>query len=156
MSFIARPPAAPIEAEPALINDGFFPDIDLADIRETVRVTTNITSPRLRQAAIGAVLSVGIDLAGFKAQAMADGFTSLADVPADQIDGKSVQVMRYARAVALLAKAELIERHRDFDTTAAGGNQADELTPSIGDLRRDAMHAVRDILGITRTTVDLI
>lgn len=156
MSFIARPPAALVEAEPALINDGFFPDIDLADIRETVRVTTSITGPRLRQAAIGAVLSVGIDLAGFKAQAMADGFTSLADVPADQIDGKSVQVMRYARAVALLAKAELIERHRDFDTTAAGGNQADELTPSIGDLRRDAMHAVRDILGITRTTVDLI
>lgn len=156
MSFVSRPPAAVAAAETPLINDGFFPDIDLAAAREQARITTAITGPRLRTALIGAVLSVGIDLASFKASAIASGHASLADMPAPQIDGKSINVLRYLRAVHLYAKAELIERHRDFDTTTAGGSQADELGQSIGDLRRDALHAVRDIVGITRTTVDLI
>jgi hypothetical protein len=156
MSFVSRPPAAEAEAELPLVNDGFFPDIDLAAARDEARITTAITGARLRTALIGAVLSVGIDLANFKASAIASGHASLADMPAPQIDGKSINVLRYLRAVHLYAKAELIERHRDFDTTTAGGSQADELGQSIGDLRRDALHAVRDIVGITRTTVDLI
>lgn len=156
MSFVTRPPAAAPDAELPLINDGFFPDIDLAAAREQARIGTAITGPRLRSALIGAVLAVGIDLASFKASAITNGHASLADVPAPQIDGKSINVLRYLRAVHLYAKAELIERHRDYDTTGAGGSQADELGQSIGDLRRDALHAVRDIIGITRTTVDLI
>lgn len=156
MSFIARPPAAASAEEPPVINDGFFPDIDLAAMRDAARIPTSITGTRLRAAILGAVLTVGIDLAAFKATAIAAGQASLADVPADQLDGQSIQTIRYLRAVALYAKVELIERHRDFDTTTAGGSQADELSASIGDLRRDAQHAVRDIVGRTRTVVELI
>lgn len=156
MSFVSRPPAAEAEAEPPLVNDGFFPDIDLAAAREQARIGTAITGARLRSALIGAVLAVGIDLANYKASAIASGHASLANVPAEQIDGQSINVLLYLRAVHLYAKAELIERHRDYDTTTAGGSQADELGQSIGDLRRDALHAVRDITGRTRTTVDLI
>ena len=38
----------------------------------------------------------------------------------------------------------------------AGANQASELEGSIGELRRDAHHALRDLKGIGRTIVDLI
>ncbi|MEJ2003001.1 MAG: head completion/stabilization protein, partial [Maritimibacter sp.] len=137
-------------------NDGFFPDIDPAAVRDAARVPTSITSGRLRAAILGAIMTVEIDLRAFAADAIASGYETLAAMPAPLLDGRSVQLIRYNRAIALLAKAELIERHRDFDTTSAGGNQADELTVSIGELRRDAMHAIRDILGHTRTTVDLI
>jgi hypothetical protein len=101
-------------------------------------------------------MTVEIDLRAFAAASIAAGYATLSAVPATQLDGESVQLWRYRRAVALFAKAELIERHSDFDTTAAGGVQADELTPSIGALRRDAQHAVRDMLGQSRTVVDLI
>ncbi|WP_269086132.1 head completion/stabilization protein [Pseudomonas citronellolis] len=37
----------------------------------------------------------------------------LADVPADQLDGESVLLQHYRRAVYCLAKATLIERYRD-------------------------------------------
>ena len=67
-----------------------------------------------------------------------------------------MQLFRYQRAVELYAKAELIERHPDFDTTAAGGAEGNDAATAIGSLRRDAMHAVRDMLGQTRTVVDLI
>jgi hypothetical protein len=149
--------AAPDPVQEALImNDGFFPDIEPGAVREAARITTSITPARLRAAILGALLTLKGDLRAYKTRQIAAGHARLDDVPADELDGQSELLITYHRAVALYAKAELIERHRDFDTTSAGGNQADELTPSIGDLRRDALHAVRDILGKARTTVDLI
>ena len=144
------------ESESVVTNDGFFPDIDPAVVREAARITGTITPARLRAAILGAIMTIGQDLRAFAARSAAAGHATLAAVPAPELDGESVQVIRYQRAVAFYAKAELIERHRDFDTTAAGGAQVDELTPSIGELRRDALHAVRDILGKPRTTIDLI
>lgn len=159
-SFVAIPPAAETDQPPVpeqtIINDGFFPDIDLAAVREAACVPTNITAPRLRAAILGAIMTAEIDLRAFAAASIAAGDATLADVPAPQLEGASVQVIRYQRAIALYTKAELIERHRDFDMTGTGNAQADDLTPSIGELRRDALHAVRDILGKSRTTIDLI
>ena len=157
MTFIANPSGDEIEAPPAdegvIVNDGFFPDIAPAAVRADARISANVTAPRLRAAILGAIMSVEYDLRAFAARSIA---ATLADVPSPQLDGQSQQLIRYHRAVSLYAKAELVERYRDFDTTSAGGNQADELSPSIGELRRDALHAVRDILGTSRTTVDLI
>ena len=159
-TFVARPPESEIEQPPApetpVVNDGFFPNIEPVAIREAARIPSSVTPARLRAAILGAIMSVEIDLRPFAADSIAAGYATLADVPAPQLDGQSVQLIRYNRAIALYSKAELVERHRDFDTTSAGGSQADELGPSIDELRRDAMHAIRDILGRTRTTVDLI
>ena len=159
MSFVAKPPAPdrdPPPAETLIVNDGFFPDIDPAQIRDVARIPTSITPPRLREAILAAILSAEIDLREWAALHVAGGHATLDAVPAPQLDGKSANIIRYRRIVALFAKAELIERHRDYDTTAAGAGQSDELSASISDLRRDAAHAVRDMLGRTRTTVDLI
>lgn len=160
MSFVALPPSAeveqPPESEAPIVNDGFFPNVDPAAVREAARIPSSVTPARLRAAILGAIMSVEIDLRTFAASSIEAGHATLAAIPAPALDGTSVQLIRYNRAVALYAKAELIERHRDFDTTSAGGNQADELAPTIGELRRDALHAVRDILGKPRTTIDLI
>lgn len=148
--------AQPAEPESPVTNDGFFPDIDPAQLREAARIPTSITWPRLRAAILGAIMTVELDLRAYAAAQIAAGHATLAAVPAPQLDGQSVQILRYTRAVALYAKAELIERHRDYDLTPAGTHQAEDLTPAIGELRRDAQHAVRDLTGRTRTVVDLI
>lgn len=160
MSFVARPPEADLdptpEVEPPVANDGFFPAIDPATIRAEQRVPSSITSARLRAAIIAAIMTARIDLLRFAADALLAGHETLIAMPAPQIDGQSLHVLTYGRAIGLLAKAELIERHRDFDSTATGANQALELEGSIGELRRDAQHALRDLQGRSRTTVDLI
>ncbi|WP_324698758.1 head completion/stabilization protein [Novosphingobium sp. RL4] len=160
MTFVAIPPTAEIEqpaqTEPPVTNDGFFPDIDPGAVRAAARIPGSITPARLRAAILGAIMTVAVDVRTYATAQIAAGHATLAAVPAPQLDGQSVQLLRYHRAVALYAKAELIERHRDFDTTGAGGSQAEELTPSIGELRRDAQHAVRDLTGRGRTVVDLL
>ncbi|ACO79901.1 Phage P2 capsid completion gpL-like protein [Azotobacter vinelandii CA] len=139
-----------------LDNDGWFPDIDAEHLRAAVRMDGSITNARLEVAAVAAMLSVNRELAAYKAAELANGYAALADVPAVAIDGESERVHLYRRAVYCSAGAELAERYRSYDATAAGNQRADDLTPSIDEFRRDARWAIRDLLGVTHTTVELI
>lgn len=158
MSFIATAPSstpAPAPAATIVTNDGFFPDVDLDQLREQMRLDGTVTPARLRSAAVDAVISVNHELQAWKASKVADGVTSLADtVP--QIGGVSVYLTLYLSAVYRTAKADLTERYRDFDATKSGEDKAEQLDDTIGADRRHARWAIRDILGISRTTVELI
>jgi hypothetical protein len=149
------PPATP-SAEPPVTSDGWFPPIDPAEIRKSCRIRDSVTPERLRKAIVGAIITVGNQLAIWQARQLADGHADLAAVPSGEIDGYSRLLQLYHRAVAAAVKAELVEGYRDTDLTGAGQRQVDELEPSIGELRRDMIHAVRDMLGVGRTCVELI
>lgn len=149
-------PPASTETEPPITNDGWFPDVDLASLREAMRLRDSVTPARLRGSAINAVITVANQLVGWQTKQAAAGFTSLGAVPAPVLDGKSRLVLLYARAIAAYTKADLVERYRDVDQTAAGQRSVGELDSSIEELRRDGLHAVRDMRGVTRTFVELI
>lgn len=162
MSFVTRlddcPPDLPTpepEIETPIVGD-WFPAIDPAAIRKGYRIREAVTAARLREALIAAIITVGNDLALWQGQQAQAGHLALTDVPAPQIDGQSRLAILYRRAVALYAKAEIVERYRDIDMSGAGERRAEDLDPTVTELRRDALHAVRDLLGVTRTTVDLI
>ena len=149
--------AAPAESGQNLIaNDGFFPDIGVDAATEAMRQDGTVTAERLRGALVEAALSVNADLATWRADQQAAGYETLVAVPAAQIDGKSTHVHRYLRAVYCEARAGLIERYRDYDATAAGDRKAEALMQAVEDLRRDARWATSDIVGRSRSTVELI
>ena len=157
MTFL--PTVLPDDDAPAVLpiaNDGFFPDVDPALFRKQLRIRDAVTEERLREALIGAIITVGNDLVTWAAIQRALGHQTLGAVPALEIDGTSRLVLLYRRAVFCTARAEVVERYRDVDTTAKGQAKAEDLDPSIGELRRDAIYAVRDILAVGRTSVELI
>lgn len=142
-----------------IANDGFFPDIDLAHFRRSARVRDTVTIDRLRDAVLSAIITVGNDLDAWAAARRAAGAVDLAgitDMPNGKLGGETRLVILYRRAVYAFAKADVVERYRDTDLTGAGQRRVEELDPSIGELRRDGAWAVRDILGTTRTCVELI
>jgi hypothetical protein len=156
MSFIATAPSStPSPAASIVTNDGFFPDVDLDQLREQMRLDGTVTYARLRAAAVDAVISVNHELEAWKASRMADGAASLGDT-LPKIGGASVYLTLYLSAVYRTAKADLTERYRDFDATKSGEDKAEQLADTIGDDRRHARWAIRDILGIPRSTVELI
>lgn len=155
MSFVTTLPVDPIEEAP-ISSGSFWPIVDPVAVREAQRIDSTITAARLRDALIAAIGAVNRELAAFRAANTTAGYATLADVPADEIDGVSVNVHSYHRAVGCLAKASLIERYRDYDSTAKGDRKAEQLNDPIDDLRRDARWAISDIRGIGRTTVELI
>jgi hypothetical protein len=134
----------------------FWPSIDLDNLRATLRIDNSVTAPRLKTAVINAVISVHDELETWRAAQETAGYMTLADVPSKQIEGESIQVHLYRRAIEAATGAEICERYRSYDTTKSGNDKAEELTPTIDDYRRDLRWAVSDFLGRNRTTVELI
>lgn len=164
MSFVARKDINPPESDAPDINDGgvtvkagaFWPEISLANLRQSMRLNGLVTTERLQHNAREAVRSVTRQLADWKAGQEAGGFTALESVPADHIDGQSALVYCYQRAVYCTAKALLTEGYRDVDTTGQGEKHAAALTSQIDTLWRDANWAIRDIQGSGRGLAELV
>ncbi|MGB6053738.1 MAG: head completion/stabilization protein [Burkholderiaceae bacterium] len=158
-SFLAVPPTTTTSApsdDDVIVNDGWFPDLSMAAMREAMRVDGTITPARLRPALVSAILDANRQLADWQAQQQAAGRDKLEAVPAPHIDGCSMLVARYLRAVYSTAKADLTERYRDFDSTAEGLKKAEALDAAIDEQRRNAHWAIADIIGRPRSTVELI
>lgn len=155
MSFVTTSPPPEIFDNP-IANGPFWPEIDPAQIRDAQRIDGTITAERLSSALVEAISSVNAELNAWSLAQIDSGHTTLGAVPAAEVAAESVHVHRYRRAVGCLAKANLIERYRDFDTTARGDRKADAMENPTDDLRRDARWAISDILGTGRSVVELI
>ncbi|MNF88643.1 Phage head completion protein (GPL) [compost metagenome] len=134
----------------------FWPVIKLADLRAIMRTDGTITTERLRHAVIDAIAAVNSDLSGWSINRQGDGYSLLADVPSQSINNESVLVHWYRRAVYSMARANLYERYLDSPPTADAVKDTDARDMTANDLYRDARFAIRDILGTTHTTVELI
>lgn len=137
-------------------NDGWFPDIDMDALRASMRLDGTATYQRLRDATIDAIASVNAELDAWQTVQAAAGHADLATVPAPRIGGESVQLARYRRAVFNLTHADLTERYRDFDSTKAGGQKAEDLEMTICEARRNVRWALNDMRGLPRSTIELI
>lgn len=139
-----------------ITSGAWWPTVSPAQVRDDMRITGTVTESRLRSSLINAVTTVNTALAAWSQRHKVAGHQSLAEVPADEISGVSRLVLLYRRAVATYAAAELTERYRSYDATDSANQRADDLTPSIAEIRRDHRWAMRDLQGLPRTTVDLI
>ena len=156
MTFLATqsPPATADEGP--LENDGWFPDIDMQALRKTARLDGTVTPERLRHASQMAVMSVNSELGSWADLQRQAGHASLLDVPATQLGQKSWLELCYLRAVYSAVQADLVEAYRNQDTTGAGDKKADAMEPKADEYRRNMRWAISDMLGIRRTTVELI
>lgn len=150
------PAPTPTAEETPIVSSAFWPEIDPGNIRAAHRIDNTVTPERLRHALIEAIASTNAALLVFRQSMQALGAATLADVEAETIDDQSILVLRYQRAVGSLAKALLLERLRDFDTTGKGERRAETAPDTIDDCRRDHLHAIADIAGKQRTTIELI
>ncbi|MFP3567299.1 head completion/stabilization protein [Paraburkholderia sp. SIMBA_030] len=150
------PEPTPPAAELIVTNTHWFPSVDLAHMRQAVRLDGTVTHARLRDAVIAAIDEVNRELSTWRQAHQAAGVATLAELPADDIGGESVHLARYRRAVYYLARADVTEQYRDFDSTKSGAADAAELETTIDADRRNARHAINDMRGAARTTVELI
>ena len=161
MSFVAtaRPPVA--ATEPPVANDPWFPDMNPEDVRNACRLDGTITPARLLPALKAAMLSINAELEAYRLDQQSRlGYASLADVPAPTVGGESAQVLRYQRAVHACLQADLAEAYRNLDTLPSGtgkeGRVLEGLAVHVDEHRRNQRWAISDLLGIRRSTVELI
>lgn len=162
--FVSLPPSAdaepPEETTPDVVQgDGWWPDIDIVDLRKAARIDTTVTPERLREAVRFAMLTIDGDrpVACWREGLEESGAASLDAVP-DQptVGGIKRLVALYTRAIASHVAADLAERLRDAATTSAGHDRADELETAADVHRRNARWALADLVGRARATCELI
>ena len=135
----------------------FWPEIDLNHFRDSQRIGgTAIPDARLADAIIGAVIKVEHDLADWRAAREAEGTDKLEDVEQATLGNVKRLALLWRRAVYAFATADLAETHRDVTATGTGQVHAPELDCRADDHRRNGIHAIREILGVNRTSVELI
>ncbi len=139
-----------------VVSDPFWPAIELDQVRARLRIDGSVSTEKLKAAVIKAAISVNRELAGFRFAQVTGGYPTLAAVPGTQIDGISERAHLYLSAIDAATAAEVVERYRSYDSTAKGDKDAEAQTPTIDDYRRDQRWAIRDFLGLARTTVELI
>ncbi|MGF6474756.1 hypothetical protein ABIE06_001569 [Pantoea dispersa] len=130
-------------AEPPVKNTFFWPDIDLQQLRETLRYEGTVTAQRLRLAVKSAIAEVNAELYDWRAAQMAAGFDTLGAVPAEALDGESEKVTEYFAAVSALTAAVIVERYRGYD--ASGTKKAGEIEASSDEYWRDARFSISRI-----------
>ncbi|ECX4790712.1 head completion/stabilization protein [Salmonella enterica] len=144
-------------ASPEVIaNFDFWPDIRVDKYREVMRQEGEETSPRLREALTQAMAYANGQLIRWAQQQRKSGFMRLEDVPAEKIEGESVRVLCYRRAVFFAARALLTEQYRGTDTTHKGDIRANTLESTTDDMWRQFQWALSELRDEPHMTVDLI
>ncbi len=154
----ANPPAKGAEAPVA--NDGWWPDVDCEQLRQDARLDGTVTPPRLLLAVEEAMLSVNAELAEWKAEQIALGFTNLEEVPAPKLGGKSVKLKHYRRAIQAHVQSQLATAYRDIDTLPDGAGKESRVRSAL-EIRQDALdtrtrHAIADLQGTPRVIAALL
>ncbi|EKK9041778.1 head completion/stabilization protein [Salmonella enterica] len=164
MGMVAKPQVNSAEKDVTDVDDGaekvtagtFWPEILLRDLRLASRIPGKTTTSRLKFVTTEAVAHVTDQLDDWRGIQESAGYSTLADVPARMLNGESVKVYRYRRAVYSAARALLLENARDVDTTEKGDRKADALEVQTDDLWRDVRWAIADIRGTQRLFVELV
>lgn len=158
--FVAMAPADVLDPSTSALDlvagDGWYPGVSIAQARASLRIPDVVTPARIRDALRAGILNVRHELRPWQALRIALGFGSLAASDADTIDDKSVLELLYTRAVFAFAAAELVDTHHDIGATNDGKDRADARASAADEHRRNATHAIRDMLGTSRTAVELI
>ena len=154
-STIAAPPAEPVDG--TITGDGFWPDLDLAQLRKAIRIDQTVTAVRLRDAARGAMLDIMGELDEWRLKQVADGYLTLAAVPGRRkVDNLSDYVIRWSQAVQAVVAADLSDLQLGQSVRSAGVERAEELAVDIDKHRRNVTFAVRNFLGLSRIIAEAI
>lgn len=157
--FVAPPtdPTPPDACAEDLVDGGdFYPPVEISKFRDAMRVDQAVTPTRVRDALRAGIMTVRVELASWAELQRAAGFPTLDAVDCDEVDFEPVYVLAYRRAVFSFAAAELTETHNAIAATKEGADRIELQNLSADDHRRNGIHAVRDILGVGRTSVELI
>lgn len=139
-----------------MTGDAFWPGLSISGFQSEMRIPEEVDPARLRAALRGGMLQIRGELRLWKAGHVLAGAATLAAVDSEEIDGEPAVELLYRRAVFHAAAAELAETHSDIAATGDGQERNEARRDAAGELRRLATLAIRDMLGVTRTSVELI
>ncbi|WP_394166085.1 head completion/stabilization protein [Photobacterium piscicola] len=135
-------------------NDGFWPDLSIADFVKTCRIPPVYNAEQERNMLIMAMAGVNIELASFKERAIDNNAIHSSNIM--MYGTESATTVQYKQAVYQRAKASLLVHFATLSRKDEAENLAKESTETNESLMALSQHAIRNILGIPMATVRLL
>ncbi len=136
-----------------LENNGFFPDVAIAEFQNQFHQVSEIDHEKVKSQLINSMIEINHDLDTLKQKAVV---TTLAEMNSEKVAGQNILESHYHRAVFSHAKAKLMPIILDVMTK----DKADALETNREQLMNEYMgissQAVRVLLGMKSATVYMI
>ena len=143
-----------------VVNEPFWPDLSLAEFQSVYRLPSEYADELLINKLKLGMVWANKQLADWKKEQIAAGYSSLASVPEDiqgcALGDETPAPMHYKRAVSNYAKAYLLQHFATINRREAAQNEAKESTETRDTLLTYAEDAIADFLNIDRVDVELI
>ncbi|MBV1933406.1 MAG: head completion/stabilization protein [Parvibaculaceae bacterium] len=133
-------------------NIPFFPPFSTADLRTSMRIMDAIPTDRLFGELQRAVLATNRELHYWRIAQEESGHATLADISADTYGEETELSIHYRQAAFHRAKAFLIEKSTDFDSTGEGSAQGKDMEPNVEDHFRIVREEIAAILSYGTTS----
>jgi hypothetical protein len=150
-SFI--PSSNPNANNSTIENDGFFPDIDLDNIRNRTGLTDIFTDLQIATATRDAMIETNAVLSQWRTNQVAD---RLADVPGATYGDTPEKVHLYLTAISARVRSFMVDTTRDYDSTKSGHDRADALEATSDRWLQASNEALSRLMARKRTVVELI
>lgn len=134
----------------------FWPTVATGGFYEQYRIPPELPETMIVEQLKLAIGRVNASLKDYAAGRQADGYSVLADVPGDVIDGEPIKVSQYRRAVYCEAKAEVLKETMTVDRKPQAENAAKTSEETEDKFREFAAAAIRAICDYTRVEVALL
>lgn len=135
----------------ALTNDGFWPDLNLADFQAQRALPPDMDASTIASALLAAVMEVNADLSPVAIKHQAAGHLQAADVPGPVMDSVNGLCAQYTKAVFARAKADLLGEMATIGRRESHPGQESEETRA--GLLAESSVTIRHMKGLKRATV---
>ncbi|NWD54267.1 head completion/stabilization protein [Pseudomonas veronii] len=153
MSFSGKPTTL---VEQAIENDGFWPDLSVAEFQQGYRLPAEYLVDMLVADLTTAMIEVNRDLAKLKAQWSAAGVSSVKSADPMVLPERTFQAATYMRAVYCRAKASLLTQFATVTRRETAENTGKELPERGETFLEFSQQAVRSLQGRGRITAVLL
>jgi len=134
-----------------LTNDGFWPDMNLADFQKQRSIPADIDAGTVAEALLTATAEVNGLLIGVQEKHRASGHSTAAAVPGVMMSGRNQLTAQYKKAVFARAKADLLGEFASVGRRESHpGQESDETRNG---LLAESSVVIRLIKGLKRATV---
>lgn len=140
-----------------ITNDGFWPDIDIAEFERRAVVPADADPAATAGAVLAAVAEINLQLAGRQAEFVAMGYDKAAEVPGPQLaPGMNQTCELYLQAVCYRAKAGLLADWHTATAREAANNQAVSARDTRDHLMAESNQRVRTLKLLHRVGMALL
>ncbi|CAI8762802.1 Head completion/stabilization protein [Pseudomonas sp. IT-P44] len=153
MSFSGKPTTF---VEQAIENDGFWPDLSVAELQKGYRLPAEYLVDMLAAELITAMTEVNRDLARRKSQWQNVGVTTVESADTTVLPERTFHVATYKRAVYCRAKASLLTQFATVTRRESAENTGKDLPERGETFLEFSQQAVRSLQGRGRITAALL